>query len=509
MYVQQSQSILFFLRKSKTNKKTGKAPLCVRVKIDGLSKDRVVKGVTLHPDHWDPETKTVKAQEPRAKAYNKKIAQVLTDLSRHIDLVKVKDELATPQAVLTTYETPLKAEKAKEEKAANAAVSEKLDILITAYVRFHKRYFKAYEFAKTIPQMKAARLEQEKKELEQQIEDLDREATRIFDDKTWTKTLALAITIHLLEFMKHIKNAHRSYTTLEKMLGRKKRLLEFVWQRYKKEDMALADLQYKFIEEYKVFNMTVHGLKENSVAKYTQELKECMYRAVRNDWIPSNKFQQFTSVYREPQRQWMTPQQMYQLIVFTFSKPRLAEIRDIYVFEAFTGYSYAELRSAKPEDMRNGIDGKLWLSKLRRKTKGDETLPFLPIALQIVERYKAHPVCLKRGSLLPVPSNEYYNRLLKEIAEETKLDVLLFSHSARYYFANEVLYNNGVQIPTIARAMGQKSVRSAEHYVRPNRTTISESMDKVEKILHNPDGSLKDINAKSNKTAKVISMRAV
>ena len=86
MYVQQSQSILFFPRKSKTNKKDDKVPLYARLTIDGRKKERAVKGVRIHPDHWDTDNKRVKDDEPKAKAFNKKISQMETDLARLVDL---------------------------------------------------------------------------------------------------------------------------------------------------------------------------------------------------------------------------------------------------------------------------------------------------------------------------------------------------------------------------------------------------------------------------------------
>ena len=71
MYIQQEFSLLFFLRTTKTSKKTGKAPLYYRLKIDGASLDRCVKGVDLLPEHWDRENKVVKTGEPKAKEFNK------------------------------------------------------------------------------------------------------------------------------------------------------------------------------------------------------------------------------------------------------------------------------------------------------------------------------------------------------------------------------------------------------------------------------------------------------
>jgi hypothetical protein len=37
--------------------------------------------------------------------------------------------------------------------------------------------------------------------------------------------------------------------------------------------------------------------------------------------------------------------------------------------------------------------------------------------LEILEKYKTHPVCLKKGKYLPVPSNIKFNAYLKEIGD--------------------------------------------------------------------------------------------
>ncbi|HWK07176.1 MAG TPA: hypothetical protein VNS58_26270, partial [Puia sp.] len=110
MYIQQEFSLLFFLRLSRTDKKTGKAPLCYRLKIDGASLDRSIKGVSLLPDQWDNEAKIVKTEEPQHKAFNKKITNLKTDLERHFDLIQAQSEIATPDMVLKAYKTPLRAD---------------------------------------------------------------------------------------------------------------------------------------------------------------------------------------------------------------------------------------------------------------------------------------------------------------------------------------------------------------------------------------------------------------
>lgn len=156
-----------------------------------------------------------------------------------------------------------------------------------------------------------------------------------------------------------------------------------------------------------------------------------------------------------------------------------------------------------------GIDGKMWIKMDRQKTEVDETVPLLPLPLQIIERYQKDPYCLSRNKLLPVPSNQEYNRCLKVIATTTGLKIVLRTHKARFFFANEVTYNMGVPLKTISRMLGHKSVKTTEIYVRANRKNISDNMEMVEKKLFNDEGQLISKSNKNNEVGKVITMKKI
>jgi integrase len=508
MYIHQSHSILFYIRQ---NKKTsdGKVPLYARISIDGLKKERVVKGVKLLPEHWDSENKVVLTEEPKAKAFNKKIAQMATDLQRHIELVQVKHEVATPAVVLEAYDTPIRALKSKEEKQKNLDLSEQTDDMIGEFVKFHKRWAKAHQYGNDIPPVKAERLATAKAALKTKLEALLKKANAIFDDKNWEKTLILTIDEKLLHFMELAFAGNRSPNTLEKMWGRKKRYVDFLQHRYGLIDLPLSKLEFKFMDQLLTYNITQHHLIRNSAMKYAQGLKEAIDRAVANGWMPSNLFSSYMCHYEQPKHDWLTPAEMEDLMETDFEKDKYNVIRDIYVFSSYTGLSYAEIQSLSSDDIINGIDGKKWISKDRQKTGSDETVPLLPIPLLLIDKYKDHPVCQRRRKVFPVPCNVEYNRCLKYIAKFKGIKIVLRTHKARFYFANEVLYNNGVQLKTVARIMGQKSIKSAEIYVQANRTVISEAMQEVEERLFTPDGSLKSKRKASGPAAKVVTMRSV
>jgi hypothetical protein len=86
MYLQQTCALFFFPKRNKADQ-AGLAPIYARIIIDGQRADRAVNGVKVHPDHWDTEAKLVKPDHPKAKAYNKKLVALLTDVFRGIDLV--------------------------------------------------------------------------------------------------------------------------------------------------------------------------------------------------------------------------------------------------------------------------------------------------------------------------------------------------------------------------------------------------------------------------------------
>jgi len=152
MYVNQSVFILFYVKRKKMTA-DGKAPVYVRLTIDGLQEEMSL-AIKIHPDHWDNAQKLVLPADPTYKALNKKIGQVKSDLERHFDLVQAQEEIATPQAVFAAYKMPRRGVKVKEEKVRNLAFSESLDKLIGEYLGYHSKYLDAYKYGRIPAQPK-------------------------------------------------------------------------------------------------------------------------------------------------------------------------------------------------------------------------------------------------------------------------------------------------------------------------------------------------------------------
>jgi hypothetical protein len=99
--------------------------------------------------------------------------------------------------------------------------------------------------------------------------------------------------------------------------------------------------------------------------------------------------------------------------------------------------AYADIEKLKRSEIIIGIDGDKWVSTTRQKTDTASRIPLLPIALQILEKYKNHPKCVNQDLLLPILSNQNMNGYLKEIAD---LVVFLFEDAIQFI-------NHGSQTP--------------------------------------------------------------
>ena len=98
-----------------------------------------------------------------------------------------------------------------------------------------------------------------------------------------------------------------------------------------------------------------------------------------------------------------------------FSTERLYTVRDIFVFQCYTGLAYIDAFQLQEADIKDGVDGNQRILSERQKTNSTARIPLLPNAIKILEKYKNHPLCLKRRTLLPVSSHQKMSEYLKEI----------------------------------------------------------------------------------------------
>ena len=263
----------------------------------------------------------------------------------------------------------------------------------------------------------------------------------------------------------------------------KKHLKEFVRFKYDVQDMDFRELNFEFIKDYEFYLKTVKKISNNTAVKYITNFKKIVLRAIDKEIITHDPFKRFKAKKIKVPKKPLSSHELELLENHNFTTPRLAAVRDIFVFQCYTGLAYIDAFNLKKTDVKIGIDGEIWIITERQKTGGNINIPLLPKAQAIMERYKDHPVCVERNSVLPVTSNQKMNAYLKEIADLCGIQSTLNTHKARRTFGSTVTLNNDVPIHVVKEMLGHQSVKQTEEYAITEQKSIGKEMKQLQERL--------------------------
>lgn len=255
-----------------------------------------------------------------------------------------------------------------------------------------------------------------------------------------------------------------------------KHLSEFMQRQLHRKDVAISEVNYQFITDFDVFLQTTKGCIHNSAIKHLKALKKVVRIALVNEWIKRNPFENYKLREDPVEKDFLTKEELERIIKKKMTIQRLDVVRDIFVFCCYTSLSYIDVKLLTPEHLSKDNRGQLWIRKSRQKTRNMCLIPLLPPALEIIEKYKEHPVCQTENVVLPVPSNQRLNSYLQEIADICRIRKKITMHVARHTFATTVALANGVSLETLSKVMGHNNIRSTQIYARITDTKISNEM---------------------------------
>lgn len=286
----------------------------------------------------------------------------------------------------------------------------------------------------------------------------------------------------LEEFQKHndemkalIGNGYTE-ATLERFNITKNHVSAFIKLKYNASDFEFADLNFEFIKDFEFYLRTVRKCANNTTLKYISNFKKIVIRAIDKEIIIKDPFKSFkgkkTKIVKKP----ISAKELAELERHQFSTDRLNTVRDIFVFQCYTGLAYIDVKQLTLDNISLGIDGDKWIFKNRQKTETTSKIPLLPVAQEIINKYAEHPICKNENRLLPILSNQKMNAYLKEIADVCEINKDLTFHIARHTFATTVTLSNGVPLETVSKMLGHTNLKTTQHYAKILDKKISEDM---------------------------------
>jgi integrase len=249
-------------------------------------------------------------------------------------------------------------------------------------------------------------------------------------------------------------------------------LEKFIQSKYNRDDMFLRELNRDFIEEYRIWLLSEHGLSQNGAVKYLSLLKKVVNRAVANK-IAFNPFASYKLERQEVSPDFLNEDELRRIINFNSPLPRLERTRDMFLFACYTGLSYIDVKTLKVEHLERDNQGRMWIKKKRVKTGVLARIPLLPNAKMLIDKYAGG------DTLMPIYSDKDINLYLKDIAILCHIDKRITYHTARHTFASTVTLANNISLIVVSKMLGHSNTRMTEHYAKLVDKCIGEEMDKL------------------------------
>jgi integrase len=236
-------------------------------------------------------------------------------------------------------------------------------------------------------------------------------------------------------------------------------------------DTINLDFYYQFVSYLKK-----KGLSANTIGKYLKNVKTFMREAVDMELTDNLQFakKKFSILKEETQAVYLKESEIILLYNLDLSgKPRLQQVRDLFVFGCFVGLRFSDFSDVRPENIID-IEGELYLRVKTKKMGNRVTIPCNPIVRDIFSTYEAMPNKLPRAI-----SNQKFNQYIKEVCRlagliqtgrlegspSVELWECVSSHTARRSFATN-LYNEGFPILDIMKITGHKTERAFLQYIK-------------------------------------------
>ena len=277
--------------------------------------------------------------------------------------------------------------------------------------------------------------------------------------------------------------------TMKNYYTTQKYIAKFLKEKYHRNDICLAELNYKFILDFESY-LSKHQPKDhqkplhnNGIMKHIERLCKMVNIAITMDWLVKDPFAKYKQHFDKVERFYLTKEELSAVENKKFSIERLQTVKDLFLFSCYTGLAYIDTMNLTAGNIVKGIDGNDWLITSRQKTDTDVRIPLLPQAEELIKKYHDHPKAVNYGTLFPVISNQKMNAYLKEIADLCNINKAITFHIARHTFATTVTLSNGVPIESVSKMLGHSKLTTTQIYAKVVESKLADDMARLSERL--------------------------
>lgn len=249
----------------------------------------------------------------------------------------------------------------------------------------------------------------------------------------------------------------------------------FLKWKFKKTDFPLEELSLQFLDDFDYYLKTEKNQVQITINKTIQRLRAPINQAISEGYLDRDPFVMHKSKTVRKEVIFLTTAELKTLEEAVLQQKRLRTIQDLFIFCCYTGLAYNEMTNLEKQNIQIGFDDINWIQMKREKTQRQISIPILPKAQEIIEKYSTDS-----NRIFPPISNQKFNSYLKEIADISGINKRLTHHTARKTFASTVLLYNDVPMEIVSELLGHSNmVITQESYGKVVQKKVSEEMKRL------------------------------
>lgn len=278
-------------------------------------------------------------------------------------------------------------------------------------------------------------------------------------------------------FKQEVMNSSLKESTKRNHLSTLMLLQEF------KKDVLFSDLTFEFVSSFEYF-LQLKGYHTNTIAKHMKHLKRHVNIAINKEYIEIQKyaFRKYKIKTIENKHTHLVPEELEKLerLNLTGRYVKFQKTLDAFLFCCYAGMRYSDFVNLSPENIID-IYQEIWLVYKSIKTGTEVRLPLYLLfegkGLVILDKYRNNLY-----DFFYLRDNSNVNKDLIIISRLAGLSKKISFHTARHTNATLLIYN-GVNITTVQKLLGHKSVKTTQVYTNIMDMTIVHDLEKNHSLL--------------------------
>lgn len=255
-----------------------------------------------------------------------------------------------------------------------------------------------------------------------------------------------------------------------------------------KKNVTFSEMTFEFISSFEYY-LQSKGYHVNTIAKHMKHLKRHINVAINKEYMDIQKyaFRKYKIKTIENGHTHLSPEELEKLetLQLTGRHTKYQKTLDAFLFCCYAGMRYSDFVNMKPENIVE-MHQETWLIYKSIKTGTEVRLPiyllFSGKGIQILNKYQTN-----LQEFFHLRDNSNVNKELIIITRLAGLSKRVSFHTARHTNATLLIYN-GVNITTVQKLLGHKSVKTTQIYTNVMDMTIISDLEKNHSLAHRKKG---------------------